>query len=195
MTLLQYYVSLRKDLISMINGVKDAGGSLFWDNTTPNWLTRSRLESLYEKYLTESAKFGVYVITRHCECPNPAHGEYPTTNSYGLKIEYRSNSYIWSGGQMYQGKRYCVCPCSDKNKETKHHVIDDVVYDPNQDQKNCAAIESILLDIKSACDNSGDKQPRSAIRENLLLAIIKINDELYPSSMEAYIKNEIEPLL
>ena len=94
MILLEYYASLRKELLSAITGVKDAGYSLSLDDTTPNSVTRNGLEKTYEQYLREAQRFGLYVVTRHCDCPNPRHEGYHVDNRYGLSIVYRDRNYI-----------------------------------------------------------------------------------------------------
>lgn len=90
---------------------------------------------------------------------------------------------------MYQGDRVCVCPCSNENEPTKHWVIDDVVYDKGADQYLCKNLEHILSDINEAVNSSGDKMPRSAIREYLLRAVLRINDQILPESMDKYIRD------
>lgn len=191
MMLFKYFANLRLEILEIISGVENADQSLSWDNTTPNYITKKRLKQIYSEYLSAASIFGLYIVTRHTECQNPIHGEYPTSNGYGLAISYRSNEYIWNGGQIYQGSRLCVCPCSSENKPTKHTVIDDVVYNKNADLNLCKCLEDILSDINEAANSSGDKRPRSAIREYLLRAVIRINDQLMPVPMDKYIQGEL----
>ncbi|MDN2702010.1 hypothetical protein O0881_08390 [Janthinobacterium sp. SUN100] len=188
MNLFEYYVALRGDILRIVTGVENSAHSLFWDNTTPNSITKGRLERLHEKYLVAAREFGLFMVTRHCDCPNPNHATYPTSNRYGLDISYRSRGYIWGGGQFFQGARSCICPCSNKNKVTEHHVIDEIIYDENADVDVCKGLETILGDIFYSIDCAGDKKPRAAIREYLLRAVLRINDELLPESMDAYIE-------
>lgn len=183
----KYFADLRFKILETISGVENADHSLFWDNTIPNYITKNKLEDIYSEYLSAASSFGLYIVCRHIECQNPMHGEYPTSNNYGLSIPFGSNEYIWNGGQMYQGSRICVCPCSSENKPTKHGVIDDVVYDKNADLNLCKNLEDILSDINEAANSSGDKRPRSAIREYLLRAVIRINDQLLPEPMDKYV--------
>ena len=114
----KYFASLRKELLKVITGVENSGYSLFWDESTPNWITKNRLETIFDKYLLLSQKYGLYIVTRHCNCHNPKHGydgdEYPITNRYGLNIKYHDEKFHWRGGQTYQGDRKCICPCSQK---------------------------------------------------------------------------------
>jgi hypothetical protein len=171
----EYYTALRSEILEIISGVENASHSFAWDNTTPNWVSKGTLEKLFSKYLNAARNFGLYVVTRHTECQNLNHGFYPTSNNYGFSIPYRSDEYVWGGGQMYQGSRLCTCPCSNENIQTAHSVIDDVVYDKKADLRQCENLEDILSDINKAITRSGNNLTRSAIREYLLLAIIKIN--------------------
>jgi hypothetical protein len=93
---------------------------------------------------------------------------------------------------MFQGDRICICPCSAENRPTKHWVIDDIIYDRGANQDLCNSLEDIFLDINEAVNSSGDKMPRSAIREYLLRAALRINDQLLPEPMNKYIHDRLE---
>lgn len=190
MNLFEYYVVLRSEILAVITGVENSGHSLFWDTTTPNSITKGRLEKLHAKYLAEAKSFGLLMVTRHSYCPNPKHEGYPVSNKYGLDIRFRGNGYIWNGGQFYQGKRTCICPCSSSNKVAEHDVIDEIIYEEHADTGVCERLEIILSDINESINCAGDKKPRSAIREYLLRAVLRINDELLPEPVDAYIENQ-----
>jgi hypothetical protein len=190
--LFKYYSDLRTEILEVVTGVENSSGSsFFWDDTTPNWATKSKLEKLYARCLVGAAKYGLYVVTRHCDCPNPKHSEYPVSHNYRLEVKYRDGDYIWNGGQMYQGSRHCVCPCSIKNSATNHPVIDAVIYSRNADQELCSRLEDVLSDINESIVCAGEKKSRSAIRENLLRAVLRINDQLLPEPMDSYIRQKL----
>lgn len=184
----EYYSNLRKSLIEIISGVENSNGSLFWDNTQPNWKIKNRIDVILKNKLAEASSFGLLVVTRHSDCTNKHHVGYLLSNDYGLPIEYREKSYVWSGGQLYQGKRFCTCPCSNKNQQTDHWVIDETIYTHDANIDFCLALESILIDISQALQHAEDKRPRSAIREYLLRALLKINDQILPVSMDNYVE-------
>lgn len=191
MSLFKFYASLRADILGVITGVQNSDESLFWDQTTPNWVTNSDLEELYRKYLSRAKSYGFYVVTRHCECENPDHDDYPITDNYGLGITYQDERFIWPGNQMYQGPRVEKCPCAEGNPVENHWVIDDVIFDRDADQEKCNRLGRILSDLHEAMECAGDKRPRSAIREYLLRAVIRINDELLPEPMDSYIESRL----
>ncbi|MGL1031743.1 hypothetical protein [Vibrio vulnificus] len=192
----QFYANLRSQLKKVITGVQDADG-LFWDNTTPNSSIRRELENLLANNLQLAAKhFGVYVVTRHSSCPNKHHNtnfDYPTSNNFGIDIEYGDARYKWTGYQLFQGERYCTCACSSKNKPTNHWVIDDFVYE--KELKRNFDVDSLIIilgDIGDAIDSAGEKRPRSAIREWLLRAMLNINDQLLPIPMDDFVIKYVE---
>jgi hypothetical protein len=77
------------------------------------------------------------------------------------------------------------------NKETEHQVIDEIIYDANSNSEACTKLETILCDIYDSINCAGDKKSRSAIREYLLRAILRINDELLPEPIDTYISKRL----
>lgn len=193
MNLEKYCIALRAELLSLITGIKNSGFSLFWDNTTPNYVTRKKLENVYNQYLQQASLFGLFLVTRHCDCHRDTHyknkdHDYIISNNYGLDISYKDPNYVWNGDQMYQGEKFCPCPCSPKSESINHCIIEDVIYPKNIDSNNARKIYSILSDIHAAIEQSGDKQPRSGIREYLLRAVLQLNDLILPLPIDEHIK-------
>jgi hypothetical protein len=195
---LRFYASLRADLLELVTGVDNARLGFLWDDTQTNFSTKRDLHRIQFDYLNQARKFGIYIATRHIDCPNKNHddgpGEYPVSSNTGLEIKYpgqipgKTENYIWTGHQLYQGDGNRICPCSPKNKESIHWVIDDVIYD----EKVSTSIDrdklvEIFTDIAKAIENSGDKKPRSGIRELLLRAILRINVQILPIPMDEFI--------
>ena len=182
-----FFVALRKEILGTITGIQNAGSDLHWDNTTPNYVTKGRLKEIRDAGVREAAAFGVYVVTRHSACGRNGHREYLMTDSYGLGVTYHDERYFWGGGQMFQGSRSEACPCSAEREPVSHYVIDDIIYDPQCERSICCKIEDILVDVNSAIDAADDKRPRSAIREYLLRAVIRLNDAILPIKVDEYI--------
>lgn len=189
MTLIEFYVGIRKEILEQISGVTNSNGYIIWDNTTQNFVTKSRLESLLSKYIDFSKQFGVYVVTRYSGCSNPKHDGYPTEDRYGLRITYGDPRFIWDGYQLHQGDRYSMCPCSAGNTPRQNHVIEDIVFEKGKDIEACRRIASILEDLSGAMGAAGDKKPRSGIREHLLKSVLRLNDALLPRPMDEYIES------
>ncbi|MEO8646237.1 hypothetical protein [Pseudomonas sp.] len=187
MTTIEFYLALRDEILKSISGVENSNGYYSWDGTRPNWLTKSRLNSLLEKHIQLARSLGVYIVTRYANCDNPKHENYPTTNRYEISIPYQDENFIWAGEQLYQGDRISTCPCSTKNKPHNNWVIDDIIYDRKFNTKDCENIALILQDVKMAVEKSGDKKVRSGIREYLLRAVLRINDAILPKSVDDYI--------
>lgn len=189
-----YLVALRRDVLVAVGGIANAESYLPWDNTTPNSTTRLLLQRILRHAIRDASAFGVYVVTRHTGCERrghykvaDAHG-YVWSDPYGLNVEWEDSRFVWEGGQLFQGARYELCPCSKKGEPLKHHVIDDVIYSPDADLSLCRTIYDVLSDIQSAIDEAGDKKPRSGIREYLLRAILQLNDAIMPVTVEEHIK-------
>ena len=195
-TVFDFYVSLRGELIGQIGGIENARHSLWWDNTRPNAVTHANLTKILGAAVEQSRQYGVFIVTRHCDCPNPRHPYYPTTNDFGIHIPYKDKKYRWEGGQLFQGDRRCACPCSPLNKRTEHSVIDDIIYDKKSDFEVCKRIDSVLVDISEAIYNAGDRQPRSGIREYLLRAVLSLNDGIMGKSIDDFIReNEADRII
>ncbi|ELB2780038.1 hypothetical protein [Vibrio parahaemolyticus] len=200
MDIFSFYVTLRKQIIEVITGTDDAEGSLFWDDTTPNWLTKQKLQDIYNHHFGVISKdLGVYVVERHFidNCPNDElHGDwFPEIDNAGIGITHDNDDYTWTHIHPFEGEKWCHCPCHPNNSETYHRVMETVVYDNTRDHNfDLEELLNILGEILVAIDCAEDRRPRSAIRENLLCAVIRINDQLLPQKMDDYIKENIGKL-
>ena len=56
----KYLSSLRAEILEVVTVVENSGWSLFWDNTTPNWSTKMKLEKLYASISTKQRNL-VYI--------------------------------------------------------------------------------------------------------------------------------------
>jgi hypothetical protein len=193
-------VSLRRDLLAIINGIEDAEPTLWWDDTTPNFRTRSRLRAVVEAAIQAAPKFGVYVVTRHSSCGRRAHSkasddnDYVWSDPYGLDIVWRDERYEWRGDQLFQGEKLETCPCSTSDELLRHYVIQDFVFERGADRSVGRTFCAILSDIQAAMDQSGDKQPRSGIREHLLRAVLVLNDTIMPTTVDEHIRANTPPM-
>ena len=187
----EYLINLRRELIKQIGVIEDSRHSLWWDDTTSNYTTRGYLSDILQRYTDLAATHGILIVTRHCDCPNKRHPEYPTSNQYGYSIPYRSEKFVWEGDQLYQGKRFCTCPCSTRNTPSDHHVIDDFVFEKDADLIFCRQLSNVLSDVRRAMDSSANKKPRSGIREYLLRALLNLNDAILPQTIDEYINRRV----
>lgn len=192
MTLKNYCIDLRKELIGLISGIDDASHSFHWDNTTPNYVTKRKLKNVLQNYIARASDFGIFLITRHA-CSNKEHDKiedyYLVENDYGHVITYQDPNFLWDGSQLWQGPQMSPCPCSPNKPVNEHYIIQDIIFakDSNLDAGN--KMFSILSDVHEAIMQSGDKQSRSGIREYLLRAVIRLNDLILPSPVDDYIQS------
>jgi hypothetical protein len=191
----RYYVSLRAGLLKIITGTENSRWGGGWDNTIPNSITKNRLEKLAYKFIGDAKEFGFYLVNRHCACPNSKHEGYLTSNRYGETIVYENGyshtKYIYLQDSIYSGDRLGVCPCDPENRPVLHYVVGDVLFDENANIQKCQELVRIISDIYEAIDSAEDGRPRAAIRENLLRAVLRINDELMPQSIDDYIAEKL----
>lgn len=201
MDLKEFYVNLRRDLLTIISGVKDAKQGWGWDNTTPNYTTQRKLQRLFNHSCLQIAAFGFYVIKRHAGCDNPNHNklgfsQYTDCDDYIIEMpdgslgQYKDPKYIY-GGQFDNLDAESRCPCSKKMQAPPHYYMLEAIYDSDKDQETFDRMFDILDDVYWAIRQSKDGRPRSGIREYLLRAVLKINDELLPAPMHEYIERQI----
>lgn len=187
MKIIDQLIELRRDILDVIGAVQDANGGMSWDTTRPNSTTRFVLSSLLEKHILLGERFGIYIVTRHCSCPNPAHNDYVISKGrHGIK-QMGDSSFTWTREQLFQGYRLCACPCSSQAKPTKHWVIDEFVIRKHGTTKRHSILVNAICDLQQAIENSGDNKPRSAIREYLLRAVLQLNDGILPQKVDEYI--------
>lgn len=182
-----YLVDLRSRLIEEISGVQDAHGLLTWDDTRPNSTTRWHLRSLYFHARRGAAAFGLYIAERHGYCGSRTHGDdYIMEQVNDTPLMYADPRFHWRT-PLDQGEFLCACPCSRSAKEKLHTVLHDVLFDKSSDQAFCSVLERVMGDIYEAYQRAGEKKPRSGIREYLLRALLTINDQILPQTVDDYI--------
>lgn len=192
MTKIQYLASLREKLLQIASGVEDArqwSKFILDSETTPNAEIRRKLTKVVELYIAECKALGVYVVREHSKCDNPDHGYLVMEDGPYNFYDDRAFEKSWPIGEATIN---CICPCSAKNKTSKHEVIYSMFYDKEYDRFTCDSIRSILEDLISAYKHAEDKRPRSAIREYLFRAVLKINDLILPVPMDEYVSNQLQ---
>lgn len=189
----ELFVTVRREILSIISGIENADSYTRWDNTTPNSTTRRKLEQFLNTAKKSAAEFGVYIVTRHIDCGSPEHDVssdehgYVWADPYGLGVKWQDTRFIWKGEQLFQGKREGACPCSERYDLNGHPVIDDVVYSHDANFQVASTLVAVMSDIQEAIDQAGDKKPRSGIREHLLRSVLILNDAIMPITVEEHI--------
>lgn len=187
----ELYVSLRSEILTVISGSPNATQGWGWDNTTPNHAIKRQLELLFSAFTSEMSRYGAHLVYRHYDCgrrshESPEEGGFFVVDGVGNRLQYQDDEFSWHLS-IWQGTRNCECPCSNK-EAIKHHVLEDVIIEKKA--VGCAPIPSILVRLISALECAGDKSPRSGIREQLLAAILEINDAIRPVTIEEYIEHQ-----
>lgn len=189
----KFYLNLRAELVELVGRIKDSnGGWLGWDNSVPNNVTRIYLDNLLSKYSERAtSEFGIFAAVRypHYLCGDYNEGEpmYITQFVNGQIIDETNGEYIWL--QNYWGEFPAQpCPFSkrkivDENTATVGFVVAKDDYD--EDKEEVARVLGIIHTAKS---RARDNSPRAGIREQLLLAILRLNDEILPIKLEKQIE-------
>lgn len=181
-----FLTRLRTSVAAEISGVQDAKGYLPWDNTRPNYLTKSSLARLFDDAREGAEHFGVHVVHRHSSCGSKRHvRDFFMENVGDNELTYGDARFEWRY-PLDQRLMKRPCPCGgDRGRE--HWVLMDVLFAKSADQAFCEVVERILSDLSEAVLNAGDRKPRSGIRERLLRSLLVINDNIRPDSLDAYI--------
>lgn len=205
-SLFGFYVNLREDILAILREVQDAEPSGGRDYSKPNSSIRHNLEKIFERYSELASRYGFYRIEAHSYCDNVNSTHAGSAGSLyvgkinGRRIFIKEDRYAYYddcldavyrlGGDFGYEPQSCKCPCSENAEPTKHNIVEGVLFDIKSDQPVCRSILSILESVYSSVLSADNRRPRSAIREDLLRAILKINDQLLPLPMEELIKIE-----
>lgn len=187
MKFIDFLILLRHDILDACSVVKDSQGGWQWGRERTNAETRKLLQSLLDKHIHSAEKWGIYVVNRHTECPNKNHSGYLISKGrHGVKV-YRDGNFIWTGEQLYQGYMDTVCPCDTNAKPTKHWVIQEFVIRKIGFSKRHGSFVDAIAWLVAAIDVAGDGKTRSAIRECLLMAVLRLTDGILPQTFDGYI--------
>jgi len=196
---LQYLANLREELIAIHNAIENACEDIAFDRSKSNWQIGRELQAIIDNYLPQAARFGLYVIEQHKNYQIPDGIELTQEmikvassclvfDAYGLKIEMNDDRFIWT--KKDYSWELAGADCNSCEYPLKHNVIKEFLILKGSNEKICGALCDIWDFIERAKTRSSGKSPRSAIRENLLLSILKINNEILPFNLEEYIKNQ-----
>lgn len=196
-------VWLRQEIIDMISGVEDSHG-IYWNETSPNWLTEGRINDLITSLMQKLRFMGGMKVFEHAPCGQPHHEELAKCSgiSHGywrLVLEDgRSDAHdvvdgtlIVDGIEMdrtdfdFDGE-YPPCPCS--HKKVEHSVAHYYAW-PRKAETRLGDIFECLIILKNAKHICGPGKRRSAVREQLLKAIITLNETIAPISAAEHISS------
>ncbi len=195
----QYLALLREELIALQDSIEDACEYIEFDKTKSNWQIANDLQGVIDKYLPNAASFGLYVIEQHKNYQIPEGIELTPDlkkiastcslyDAYGLDIKLNDERFIWPGKDYSWG--LADYDCKNCKFPLKHSVIKEFIFEKDFDISMCETLSGIFDLIERAKSRSSERSPRSGIREQLLLAILKLNNEILPFDLEEYIKNQ-----
>jgi hypothetical protein len=200
MSKLLFFCDLRSSILEAMTGVKNATG-YGWNTTQPNYSIKNRLQGVYDDFLPRAAQFGFHIVRRHWECGEPGHETddnfgYVMENLDGQPLHYgklrAGNSQFILKGPIEQGKENIPCPCGASGEPREHNVLYEVVFDAKENIAVCEAIEQIYYRLSSAIHHASANRPRSSIREQLLEAILRLNDGILDEPMAKTVARILE---
>lgn len=184
MSIRDFCIDLRADLIEILSGVRNANPYLFFDNTKSNWQIKRDLELTLSSKLDEAKKFGIEIFYRYISCSNKRHRDYVYIDCNGKRFFENDMKLRYEHISTFDYERKVIaCPCSRNNKSEINDRQVLIGFKLGEFSQEKSDVVDVLTYISSAVDCSGDKKPRSGIREQLLLAILVLNDCISPEKM------------
>lgn len=193
---LDYFIGLRKDLLSQIGWIPDSYSD--WIHTRCNKDTKQSLILLLDKYVREANKFNVFLVTAYMEEPTYRKNLDGIVIKDGEPVVQGDPDYTW-GAQLYLGTLGDRRPYLFKSNPSVENLLMSRFYEKQKNSMVCErlifkkdsqtpeTINAIFDDIAKAVSRAYEKQPRSGIREYLLRALIRVNDNILPFTVEEYI--------
>ncbi len=184
MKLIDFYVDLRAEILEVMSGIKNADPSLFFDSTKSNSQIKTELNNIFIKYSDSAREFGVEVFYRYYRCSNKRHRDTVSLSCDGVRFlgddvykSYEQFFVLWDETMLLK------CPCSRNNQVEINSRQVLLGFKAGEYSAEKDAVNRSLAYVAYAKDCAADKKPRSGIRENLLIAILVLNDAIAPEKM------------
>ena len=197
----QYLAELREELMALHASIDDACEDITIDTSKPNWQISKDLQTIIDTYLVKASNFGLYIIEKHQNYKFFSRIELTPEmlkiesschlyDMYDLNIKAKDERFIWVD-RMYSFTS-SDGNCNNCKYPLKHDVIKEYLFLKGSDQRVCKSLQGIWNCIGNAKSKSIDRSTRSGIREQLLLAILEINNELLPFDLKEYINHQLK---
>ena len=206
----QFAKDLWQQLVDLISGIENAPGDRFSDKS-PNWLTRGRLVDLRSQFLRGVKSLGAIEYTAHAPCGHPNHehlAKWKHRKFFGYwrvdlgdgrtDAEFVQDGKLVIDGEVMETDFECVtmlpdglkyCPCSE-SKATEVHSAGRYFAWPRRSHSMLPEICSLVDQIDVAIEKSSSDRPRSAIREELLWCLIRLERLIAEKSAIEIVKRQ-----
>lgn len=202
-----FAVQQRQLITDMLAGIVNAESYHFsFRDSSPNWLTRSHIQRLVEGYEKGLTELGAMPTAAHAPCGHSDHQRLAQWDQMSRKGHWRfvladgraEADLLIDGRLMINGQAYSSdfdamcrdqqysfepCPCDPARRSKEHTVCRFFVWPETPDSK-LSDLAMILFHFRDALSLSEDKRPRSAIREELLCALIALERLLMPTTVD-----------
>ena len=178
-------IKLRQELIQIIGGIEDAKSWELYDATKSNSEIRHELKALFREYAKHAENYGIHLLEWHEPCARKSHTQRLLFKGR-KRINPETTKYKSTDYYIFSKDINRICPCAPENGVDKSYVVAQL-YARGELTPIGRSLAQVLFYMGEAIDRAEDKKPRSGIRENLLLAVLKLNDEIMPQAVDEYI--------
>lgn len=178
---------IRQKIIDTYKAIDDAGLDRFNDRS-PNWLTKQKLEALISEFGNALCSVGAIPIKVHSPC-GASHHEDTEYWRWALSDGRTDEELLIDGkivvdGQIMETSFGSIpffdsdesrepCPCNPGKRADEHRIVEFFIWPQDSDSK-IRNLVKLLPHLADAVDEAQDRKTRSAIREQLLLALIDL---------------------
>lgn len=202
-----FAVQQRQLITDMLAGIVNAQSFQIWfRDSSPNWLTRSHIRGLIDGYEKGLIELGAIPTTAHAPCGHSEHQRLAQWDQMSRNGHWRfvladgraETDLLVNGQLVIDGAPYSSdfdamcrdqersiepCPCNPGKRANEHSVSKFFVW-PDAPDSKLFELAVILFSLRDALESSEDRRPRSAIREELLCALIALERLLMPTTVE-----------
>lgn len=196
----EFFVDVRRSLLDLNEYFQDSSATAepFYDSVSPTEMKR-KLRDLKEYLLEYAASQGMQLYREYHYCSNFSHLEeleqdtVLVMNDDLISVEITDkNCYANnSTGEFFEGDSEGICLCNNKHSDERY-IREYLVCEDKSLEYLQAGIASVLHYIEYAIQRSMPNKRRSAVREQLLLSIISINQTITGINVDDFVISQCE---
>jgi len=198
----RFAARVRKRLIELLRSIEDSNPFDRFNDRSPNWVTRRKLDELMSDFEEGITSLGAIAVIAHGSCGNANHDKLSADkNGYWL-LQLAADKTILSPNRdsmfSVEGRNmetdFCSiadlrietcepCPCARNKRNTQHGVARYFIWpqDATSRIREIAKAKAFMRDARDLCE---DKRSRAAIREQLLEGLLHLERLIVQKSAE-----------
>ena len=196
----EFFIDVRRSLLDLYEYFQDSSATAepFYDSVSPTEMKR-KLRDLKEYLVEYAASQGMQLYREYHSCSNFSHFEELEQDTVlvmdddliTIEITDKNNYANNAAGEFFEGYREGVCPCNNKHSD-ELHIREYLVCEDKRLEYLQEGIASVLLRIEYAIMKSLPNKRRSAVREQLLLSIISVNQTITGINVDDFVISKCE---